>query len=237
MAMAEDGGGVYVGEKVSRQGDMGEGLKLEILREEDGDLIVSIMGVHDRFSPDHAIQFCVPGTGGGSSRHTFKALQDLRVAMALDEQERKQPVPDRSINVVLSNLNDERPNYGGVVIPREAMQAAFLKFNERLSAAGGLRVELGTPKPDLFEKPGDYARRIVSTVDETKVCGKLEAIRIEGNQVVAKFTKTGPMAHVLTDLSYPKDYVFGIRYLSGIDGEGKKTFVGPMTWSVVAPER
>lgn len=237
MAMAEDGGGVYVGQKVSRQGDMGEGLKLEILREADGDLIVSIMGVHDKFSPDHAIQFCVPGTGGGTSRHTFKALQDLRVAMALDEQERKQPIPDRYITVVLSHLNDERPNYSGVVIPREAMQAAFLKFSERLRAKGGLRVELGTPKPDLFEKADHYMNRLVNTVDETKVCGKLENIRIEGNQVVARFTKTGPMADRLADLSYPKDYVFGIRYLSGLDGEGKKTFVGPMTWSVVAPER
>lgn len=235
MAMAEDGGGVYVGEKVSRQGDMGEGLKLEILREADGDLIVSIMKVHDKFSPDHAIQFCVPGTGGGASRHTFKALQDLRVAMALDEQERKQPLPDPSIQVLLADLWNH-PTYRGDLIPREAMQEAFLRFSDRLRAKGGVPVELGIPKPDLFEPADVYERRIHAGVDEAMVCGKLNDLSIQGHQVIGKFTPGGPKGDLIKALTYQEDYTFSMRALTE-DADGKTAIASVPIWSVVSPKR
>lgn len=76
-------------EVVSRQGDMGEGLKLQLLKDGDGDIIVSILPANHRFS-DAALEFCVPGSGGGTSPRTFEALQALMKAMELDELNRPQ---------------------------------------------------------------------------------------------------------------------------------------------------
>jgi hypothetical protein len=76
-------------EETSRLGDMGEGLKLELLRDGDGDIIVSVLPAEHRFS-DQSIEFCAPGNGGGSSPHTFLALQGLMAAMELDKIERPQ---------------------------------------------------------------------------------------------------------------------------------------------------
>lgn len=72
-----------------RTGDMGEGTKLQVCREDDGDLIVSVVPQDHRFSVDgQQVQFCVPGSGGGRSPRTWEALQALWKAMALDAQER-----------------------------------------------------------------------------------------------------------------------------------------------------
>jgi hypothetical protein len=80
-------------ECVSRQGDMGEGLKLQLLRDGDGDIIVCILPANHKFS-DAALEFCVPGTGGGRSPRTFEALQALMKAMELDARERpERPIP------------------------------------------------------------------------------------------------------------------------------------------------
>ena len=75
--------------EVSRLGDMGQGLKLELLRDGDGDIIVSALPANHRFT-DQAVEFCVPGSGGGTSPRTFKALQDLMTAIELDRIERPQ---------------------------------------------------------------------------------------------------------------------------------------------------
>ena len=66
-----------------RVGDMGEGTKLQLFREDDGDFIVSVMPAAHRI-PDLQVQFCVPGSGGGSSRHTWDALCALHAAMHAD---------------------------------------------------------------------------------------------------------------------------------------------------------
>lgn len=66
-----------------RVGDMGEGTKLQLYREDDGDFIVSVM--FERFRlPDMQVQFCVPGSGGGSSPATWDALCRLHAAMHQD---------------------------------------------------------------------------------------------------------------------------------------------------------
>lgn len=238
MTMADDGGAFH--DKASRQGDMGEGLKLEILREADGDVIVSIMGVHEKFSADRAIQFCVPSSGGGTSPKTWRALLDLQAAMVDDNAGRPQPVPplpSKSVHVMLGQLDSDKPNGNGLYVPREAMQRAFLMFGERLHQRGGMPVELGIPKPDLFEKPADYVERMVTEVVETNVCGKLDDIRICGTQVLAVFTPGGPKGDLIKDMVYQKDYEFGLRCYTKHDADGKPTFEGPMTWSVIAPQR
>lgn len=66
-----------------RIGDMGEGTKLQLFREDDGDFIVSVMPEKHRI-PDLQVQFCVPGRGGGSSRKTWDALCALHYAMHED---------------------------------------------------------------------------------------------------------------------------------------------------------
>lgn len=238
MTMADDGGAFH--DKASRQGDMGEGLKLEILREADGDVIVSIMGVHEKFSADRAIQFCVPSSGGGTSPKTWRALLDLQAAMVDDNAGWPQPVPplpSKSVHVMLSQLDSDKPNSNGLIVSRGAMQRAFLMFGEHLRQRGGMPVELGIPKPDLFEKPADYTERLVTVVNEQKVCGKLDDIRICGDQVLAVFTPGGPMGDRIKDMVYQKDYEFGLRCYTRLDDNGKPTFEGPMTWSVVAPDR
>lgn len=238
MAMAEEGGQYH--DKASRQGDMGEGLKLEILREPDGDLIVSIMGVHEKFSAEHSLQFCVPGTGGGCSPKTWRALLDLQAAMVDDNTSRPQrvpPPPSESIPVVLTTLASDRPNSTGTYVPREAMQRAFLMFGERLRQRGGMPVELGIPKPNLFEKSEDYVTRLVTEVDEKNVCGRLNDIRINGDKVVGVFKADGPKGDLIKDMVYQEDYEFGLRCFSKLDANGKPTFEGPMTWSVIAPQR
>lgn len=72
---------------ISAVGDMGQGLKLELMCDGDGDITVSILPINHRFS-DAAVEFCVPGTGGGRSPRTFAALQNLMRAMVADAKER-----------------------------------------------------------------------------------------------------------------------------------------------------
>lgn len=77
----------------SRVGDMGEGLKLQILKEDDGDLIVSIFPESHRGPvTGQYVQFCTPMSGGGKSPRTWNALFDLWCAMREDEAESAQQV-------------------------------------------------------------------------------------------------------------------------------------------------
>lgn len=70
--------------KVSRPGDMGESLKLEILLEDDGDVILSIMPLGHRIpDEDNSLQFCTSGT---KSHYTLLALHELYKAMLKDAQ-------------------------------------------------------------------------------------------------------------------------------------------------------
>lgn len=68
-----------------RKGDMGEGRKLSLFREDDGDIIIGVIPENHRVVLE-GVQFCTPFVGGGKSPHTFEALKQLMVAMEKDQQ-------------------------------------------------------------------------------------------------------------------------------------------------------
>jgi hypothetical protein len=77
-------------EVASAVGDMGQGLQLQLLRDGDGDIIVSVMPTGHQYT-ETAVEFCVPGSGGGRGRHTFTALQNLMRAMEADAKGSQYP--------------------------------------------------------------------------------------------------------------------------------------------------
>lgn len=78
-------------ESAERYEDMTPQGRLHLIRQQDGDVILVVIG--DDFQ-QVALEFCTPMTGGGSSEHTHKALCALMVAMEKDNQERKQDRED-----------------------------------------------------------------------------------------------------------------------------------------------
>jgi len=72
--------------KIARKCDMGSNTKLQLLIEEDGDVIVSVMKTTDRVS-FQSVEFCMSGT---QSPKTAAALHNLYRAMVLDEEDRVQ---------------------------------------------------------------------------------------------------------------------------------------------------
>lgn len=56
--------------EIARLGDMGEGTRLLLFKQDDGDVIVGVIPSGFRF-PVHSIEFCVPGSGGGASPKTW----------------------------------------------------------------------------------------------------------------------------------------------------------------------
>lgn len=73
---------------VKRLGDMGEGTKLELLQEDDGDIIVYVIP-ETHCIPAHQIQFCTL-SGGGRSHKTWMALCELIKAINEDNEEAPQ---------------------------------------------------------------------------------------------------------------------------------------------------
>jgi hypothetical protein len=73
---------VPINQHIRRVEDMGQG-RLELFREEDGDMIVTVINDEGESS---TIQFTTYGLGGGQSPKVLKALYDLARAM-LDENE------------------------------------------------------------------------------------------------------------------------------------------------------
>jgi hypothetical protein len=69
---------------VRRKGDMGEGTRLQLVKEDDGDVIVSVYPVNGAPNDECEIQFCSPGSGGGKSPETWKALLALMAAINKD---------------------------------------------------------------------------------------------------------------------------------------------------------
>ena len=68
---------------ITRPDDMGTG-ELKLPRDDDGDITVALV------LPGHGfldVEFCIPGTGGGKSPHTHRALRELMAAMRADDQE------------------------------------------------------------------------------------------------------------------------------------------------------
>ena len=61
--------------------------RLEVLRQRDGDVIVSV--ITEDGAQAH-VEFTTPMSGGGNSEHTWKALVALYEAMKADNDERPQ---------------------------------------------------------------------------------------------------------------------------------------------------
>ena len=69
---------------VARHEDMSTRGRLRLIRQEDGDICVAVIGEEGQIA---GVEFCIPGTGAGGSPRTFAALQQLAVAIALDNEE------------------------------------------------------------------------------------------------------------------------------------------------------
>jgi hypothetical protein len=87
--------------QVSRFEDMSPTGRLNLFRQQDGDVIVEI--ITDEFERA-CVEFCIPMTGGGQSQHTHRALCALMVAMEQDNQEREQH-REPSIRIAIHTVN------------------------------------------------------------------------------------------------------------------------------------
>ena len=69
---------------------------LKLFKQEDGDIIVQVTTMQNVFGSRlkerriAAVEFCTPGSGGGGSKRTWKALVDLFEAMRLDNEDSSQ---------------------------------------------------------------------------------------------------------------------------------------------------
>jgi hypothetical protein len=72
------------GFSVSRKESMSPDGLLRLHIQPDGDVIISISEGSEEGGRMATVEFCTPFGGGGGSKHTHKALQDLAVAMARD---------------------------------------------------------------------------------------------------------------------------------------------------------
>jgi hypothetical protein len=75
---------------VERHEDMSPDGFLRLIVQDDGDIIVAVVpdpGERDRGRMP-GVEFCVPGSGGGRSTHTLRALRALVEAMERDNAER-----------------------------------------------------------------------------------------------------------------------------------------------------
>ena len=76
---------------VTRPEDMSPTGQLHIFKQEDGDVIVSIVGAVDHTGkpikvPIVGVEFCSTGGGGGRSQQTLDALRNLYQAMKNDNE-------------------------------------------------------------------------------------------------------------------------------------------------------
>jgi len=72
--------------EIARKCDMGSNMKLKLLVEEDGDVVVTVMPRDYRVSFE-SVEFCTSGT---QSPNTVTALHNLYKAMEKDEADRPQ---------------------------------------------------------------------------------------------------------------------------------------------------
>jgi hypothetical protein len=71
-----------------RSEDMSPTGKLRVFKEDDGDVIVAIVkGDNEKDFVMADAEFCTPGTGGGKSPHTRRALLELYDAIERDNYE------------------------------------------------------------------------------------------------------------------------------------------------------
>jgi hypothetical protein len=71
---------------VIRREDMSPDGQLRVTLADDGDMHVAVM---DGAGNSVTVEFCSMGAGGGGSPRTNKALRDLFVAMAQDNEDRE----------------------------------------------------------------------------------------------------------------------------------------------------
>ena len=88
--------GIEINTFYERQDDMGQG-RLRVIRQEDGDMIVSTV-----MDPDHrgfpSLEFCTPGTGGGKSSNVRNALFMLIKALQKDQEENPLPADNPKLS-------------------------------------------------------------------------------------------------------------------------------------------
>jgi hypothetical protein len=71
-----------------RREDMSPLGRLRIVQQPDGDMIVCVIpDPNERGSMMPSVEFCMPSSGGGRSRHTLLALRALMEAMEKDNAE------------------------------------------------------------------------------------------------------------------------------------------------------
>lgn len=63
--------------------------RLRVFWDDDGDVIVAIVPDPNESDPN-SVEFCIPGSGGGQSTHTHRALIELVKAMERDNDEKEQ---------------------------------------------------------------------------------------------------------------------------------------------------
>ena len=68
---------------IERSGDMGQGNKLTLLKDNEGDIHISVMPIGHKFSMT-SVEFC---NSGSKSHRTLMALHALYEAMEQDEAE------------------------------------------------------------------------------------------------------------------------------------------------------
>lgn len=74
-----------------RRDDMSPGDELQLVLQEDGDVCIQIYKEGHRMPAVLNIEFCTIGSGGGRSPHTIRALRELVLAIAKDNEEN--PIP------------------------------------------------------------------------------------------------------------------------------------------------
>lgn len=67
-----------------RRDDMSPGDELQLVLQEDGDVCLTVFKEGRGLV---GIEFCTVGSGGGRSPHTLKALRELLLAIATDNEE------------------------------------------------------------------------------------------------------------------------------------------------------
>lgn len=68
---------------IARKEDMSPNGRLRLFRQDDGDMCVAVIEDDGTMA---AIEFCVPGSGGGKSPKTLAALQQLALAILEDNR-------------------------------------------------------------------------------------------------------------------------------------------------------
>lgn len=94
-------------EFITRLEDMSPMGRMSVLMQGDADVVVQVVS-GDQYGDVRAVagvEFCVPGTGGGGSPRTHKALVELARAMELDNQDRT--LDGRKLEYVIQKRREE----------------------------------------------------------------------------------------------------------------------------------